>query len=259
MKGSDVIKMNNIEEIEYYNPDSFCKNNFVNWRRITMNLPHFTNFHSSKWKEDISFRGAISQIFKDLHYDKLTPNKSGGFKTNIHFDKNGVIKIIQSSQYKLTDMFDSLYQTNQLHINSLDDFTKKTLEILKDYISTHPISTDYPWDKNYWFPIENYILNDLKFNELKKILSRSFKYISQIYEHEGEWSINSKSFKVPKNSILYFKEYVDGESNGVSKGLSKELIDEIVKMFGLNHIYQIKTVSNHIDMTNILKNEYSNK
>ena len=30
MRGSDVVKLNDIEPIEYFNADSFCKNNFIN-------------------------------------------------------------------------------------------------------------------------------------------------------------------------------------------------------------------------------------
>ena len=44
-----------------------------------------------------------------------------------------------------------------------------------------------------------------------------------------------------------------------SSGLQPEEIQKIVKDYGLEYIYQIKTVDNHIQMMEILKNEYNNE
>ena len=255
MRGSDVVKLNDIEPIEYFNADSFCKNNFKFWRRITMNEPNFTIYKNT----DTSFSSAIRSIFQDLHYTNVKHNKDGGLNFKYFYDKNNVIKYIEESQYEIAEKFSHLYHAGQLHINTLDDFTKVALEMVKDLASKYTKTKGYSWDN--WKPVEDYIIEKLTFNELKKILLRAFEYMSKVYEHEGEWSVNSKSFKVPKNSILYFK--MEGgeplpKHNYGTRGLEKKDIDEIVSKYGLEHNYQIKTVHNHLEMMEILKNEYGN-
>ena len=98
----------------------------------------------------------------------------------------------------------------------------------------------------------------MTFKELKKILDRSFQYLSKVYEKEGEWYNNSKSLKIPRGSILYFKQKGKRVDAYSSNGLEPEEIKKIVKDYGLEYIYQIKTVDNHIEMMEILKNEYTN-
>lgn len=252
MKGSEVFKMNDVEPIEYFNPDSFCKNNFKLWRRVISSEPQF---HGGK---DITFRSGIEKILSRLHYTHIRIKKNGGMNFRISYDNNRVIKYIEQRHYDILGVFSLLYHSNQLHINTLDDFTKLMLEILKDLIKSHSISTDWPWE--HWEIPEEYIMNKLKFGELKKILSKAFDYISKVYEDEGEWSVIGKSFKIPKGSILYFKEEGGRKIKDYSsRGMERERIDNIIKEYGLDHIYDIKTVHNHIDMMEILKNEYSNE
>ena len=99
----------------------------------------------------------------------------------------------------------------------------------------------------------------MTFDELKKILDRAFQYLSKVFEKEGEWYNNSKSLKIPKGSILYFKQVGKRVDKYSSSGLQPEEIQKIVKDYGLEYIYQIKTVDNHIEMMEILKNEYNNE
>ena len=67
IKGSEVIKLNDIEPIEYFNADSFCKDNFKFWRRVTQNSPNFSIVKN----QDVAFGSAIRKIFQDLHYTNL--------------------------------------------------------------------------------------------------------------------------------------------------------------------------------------------
>ena len=252
MKGSEVVKLNNVEPVEYFNSDSFCKDNFKFWRRLVNSEPQFLR------NRDFTFSSAIEKILGDLPYTHIRQKKVGGISSRITYDNNRVIKYIQIRNYDIAEYFSHLYHSNQLHINTLDDFTKMMLETLKKLIKRHSISTDWPWER--WEIPEEYIMNKLTFEELKKILNRAFEYISNVYEEEGEWIVNGKSFKIPKESTLYFKEEGGRKIKYYSSGgMEKERIDNAIKEYGLDHIYNIKTVHNHIDMMEILKNEYSNE
>lgn len=259
MKGSEVAKINDIEPIEYFNSDSFCKDNFKLWRRLTMNSP---NFKTDK-KRDITFSSAIRVIIQDLHLCKSTKNKKNDkFKIKAFHDENGVIEYLELIQYEMTNIFDELYHAGQLHINTLDDFTNVMLRELKNYAKDCPQQKRWTTYMNeHYKKLEEYINTKLEFKELRKILNGTFEYMSNVYEDEGEWYVNSKSFKVPRNSILYFKKISEKPlPKGFygTYGLKQETIDEIVKKYGLEHNYQIKTVDNHVDMMGILKNEYVN-
>ena len=254
MKGSDVMKLNDIEPIEYFNADSFCKDNFKFWRRVTQNSPNFSVYKN----QDVAFSSAIRQIFQDLQYSNVKINKKGGLDYRITYDKNGVIKYIEESQYVLSDKVSHLYHAGQLKVNNLNDFTNVMLEILKDYTKDYPRTKSYSYAAEFWKKIEDYINKELTFKELKKILDRSFQYLSKVYEKEGEWYNNSKSLKIPRGSILYFKQKGKRVDAYSSNGLEPEEIKKIVKDYGLEYIYQIKTVDNHIEMMEILKNEYTN-
>jgi hypothetical protein len=258
MNGSEVLKLNkNLEPIEYFNPDFFCKQNFKYWRRLVMNDPQFIEYKNGR-KRDITFTGALDKLFQNLAYRNIKKKRDGGLKFDTYHDKNGIINYIQDIHYTLSEKIDDHYHLGQLHINNLDDFVKIILEMLKEYVVDYPMTKDYPW-KN-WKPIEDYIKDKLEFPELRKLFSKAFEINSVTFETEGEWAVNDKSFKIPKGSILYFKEEGGRRvSDYSSHGMEKERIDNIIKEYGLDHIYQIKTVHNHIDMMNILKNEYSNK
>jgi hypothetical protein len=237
MDGSEVDKLNDIRPIEYYNPDFFCNDNFKYLRRILQDEPQFSQRENRK--QDITFSMTISKIFYNL-----------GLRNKNNSKKNyEIIKYIKDCQYKLSDKLNVLYHLGQLHINSLNDFTKILLESLKEIVNSEfKLSSDCTWDK-YLVSIEEYIKNKLTFIELKKLLIPIFTHYSEIFSHEGEWYNSNKSFKIPKNSILYFKENIN---------ITKEKIDEIVTKYGLNHIYQIKTVSDHKELFTILNNEYKN-
>lgn len=256
MKGSEVIKINNIEPIEYFNPDSLCKDNLFFWRRLTMNLPKWYDRYGEK--KDIAFSSAINGIIQDLHYTNVRHNKKGGIDFNIIRDKNGIMKYMESSIYDISHRFDDLYHMGQLHINSLDDFTTEMLKILKEVVKDDPNSKKWPWD-TWLLDIEDYILNKLKHHEMKRILKRAFNYLSHVYEDEGEWFNKGKSFKVPRGSILYFKEDMNRYTKFGTRGMKKEEIEKIVSDYGLNHIYDVRTVANHMEMMEILKTQFTNK
>lgn len=255
--------MNDIEPIEYFNPDSLCKNNFKFWRRLTMNEPKWTEGRNGQ-KTDLSFTAGLSGIINDLAYTNIRPSGKGGIKNDVVYDKNGIIKYIQQSIYEIEHHFEHLYYAGQLHINSLNDFTTEMMKILKEVVKEEPCSKKWPWDAERHIKTENYILNDLKHYELKRILKRSFQYISKVYEKEGEWYITGKSLKVPKGSILYIKEEPQGDKplSGIysycSRGMKREVIDKIVDDYGLDRIYDIRRVENHLQMMEILKTEFSN-
>ena len=91
MNGSEVNKLNTIEPIEYYDPDSFCKNNFKFWRRIIMSEPFFMTYNGGR-KKDSAFISAIEKIFQSLPYKNVRDNKKGGLNISYKYDKNGIIK-----------------------------------------------------------------------------------------------------------------------------------------------------------------------
>ena len=255
MKGSDVMKLNDIEPIEYFNADSFCKNNFKFWRRVTQNSPNFSVYKN----QDVAFSSAIRQIFQDLHYKNVKINKKGGLDFNVVYDNNGIIKYMEEEQYVLSNKVSHLYHAGQLKVNNLNDFTNIMLDILKDHAKDYPRTKSYSYAAEFWKKIEDYIINELTFKELKKILDGSFQYLSKVYEREGEWYNNGKSLRIPRGSILYFKQKGKRVDSYSSHGLEPEEIQQIVKDYGLDHIYQVKTVDNHMEMMEILKNEYSNE
>lgn len=261
MDGSEVNKLNDIIPLEYFNPDFLCKDNFKYFRRILQDEPQF---QSNKYNitHDITFSMLTDKIFQNLGIRIINKRDDHGYNTRRIKDKNGVTKYIELCQYKLSENLNALYHLGRLHINSLDDFVKILLETLKEIVNSDiRLSLDYPYHKihvNNNHPYynlldkEEYIRTKLTLAELKRLIRPVFTYYSKIYSHEGEWYNTSKSFKIPKNSILYFKE-----SNRWN-GFSKEKIDEFVAKYGLNYIYQIKTVANHEELFTILSNEYEN-
>jgi len=261
MKSSEVVKMNDIEPIGYFNPDSLCKNNFKYWRRLTMNEPKWGEMNNGQ-KMDFGFTAGISGIINDLPYTNTRPSGKGGIRSDSVYDKNGIIRYIRDSKYEIEHHFEHLYYSGQLHINSLDDFTTVMLDTLKKVVVEEPNSKKWPWDTHHE-KVEKYILNGLKHYELKRILKRSFTYLSHVYEKEGEWYITGKSLKVPKGSILYIKEDPPEDKPRVpigfsSRGMKGEVIDKIVNDYGLDRIYDIRRVENHLEMMEILKTEFSN-
>jgi len=255
MKGSDVVNLNEVEDVEYFNPDSFCKDNLKMWRRITQNSPFFLQMKKG-YKQDVSFSSALNVFFQDLKYRKTKGDRKF---ININ-DKNGIISYLEHGRvyHEIVREFDSLYHLNKLHINSFDDFVKLTYDFVKIVAGNYVLDNGYGiWDK-HWKVIEDYIIQKLTIQELKKLMSKPFDYISYIYEREGEWFVNSPNLIIPRYSTLYFKK-IGGERIGyASRGLEQEYINKMVQEYGLNHIYDIRTVDNHMNMIEILKKDFSN-
>ncbi len=282
MSADEVKKLNDITQIEYFNPDQLVKNNFEVLNRILDN----ERMVSNSGKNYAAIQSTLIKIFQNTSYI-LRTGVSGKKRSRLAgtWDRDpsmkflyNVIFCLNSSRFYYTADDDIVtYLNGGANINSVKDLANFVGYVIKTNRDKFTKS-EYSFRKNELQDlVEHYDKYGTKY--IEKILQWVLTTFGKTYnKREGEWVVNSDEFRIPKGSYLFFKktpQWNDEDKEEYNKwvmdyksykdssiettGLSNDIINQKVSEYGLDKIYQIRTVKHSYEMRDILLQNFELK
>lgn len=280
MPSEEVKRLNDVEQIEYFNPDDLVKNNLEKIRRILDN---------ERSDDDYGLKSTITKMFQSNRFrvahilgSKKKSRMYGTWKRDGSHKQYDVLERMFDNStfyYGFGEYLTDKMTSNKIKVNSVSDISKEVVNFLEtkkeDYNDTYRntwVSKIYPDMMKH---IEKY--GDKYINQYIKW---TLTYFGKVYnEREGEWIVHNRVFKVPENSIIYFKLTPDSHWDGgdeehyrkwvldyksklgkkdkyrsESHGFTEEQIKEVLSDYPmLKDLYDVRFVKHSQDMYDILK------
>jgi len=241
MPGDELIKMNNLQQINYTDPDKLVSNNF----KMIIRLKQLYN---SETPEKIITHGILQNSTAQIE------NGSNYIKKHKFVeqqkDRYSLMTYLKRNSWSI-----SKYVYNQIKngyvINNMTDFNKVVYDgINSDYVEEETIS-NVPYGRT------PYAKKDIDYSQLEKILKSCVYYIGNVFKKESEWIIEDKILRVPRGSKLVIKHDVGnyGKKRYDSPGLSSDKLEEVFNQYpDLRRNYEVILVDNRDEAYDRFKN-----
>ena len=277
MPANKVIQFNNIDKIQYFNPDQLVENNFEKLIRI---------YGNEKGDEEHNLTSTIIKLLQSI--SSISMNNVIGSKKRsriygtwhrdiTHVPTRDLMRVLNvpTFYYDFSKYVYNEIKSNNITINNIEDISNligKYIEENREELS----KTEYNKPGRLSDLVSYY--DKYGSRQFDKILNWATGVTGKIYNRrEGEWIIEKgTNFIVPDGSYLFIKEtpsnindevgyreweedvYKHTERMNELPGYTPDEIKEVVSDYNLDKMYSIQTVKHSYEMLDILKNKFNN-